>query len=161
MRSAHASINWHSSGSVCMLPQTDHYVIVASLSYYVAPVGRYGATSHLDKPFRERRKHRVDRRRRLGLPELYTSPRLKRGDTCWQQVAWRMNARGAQEALVRGWRMAGQPVCGLCVLRKRGRSEKPLARGVRTSFLDQLCSATCMSTEKGPHDVLFRATLEK
>jgi hypothetical protein len=111
--------------------------------------------------FQERRKHRVDRRRRLGLPELHTSPRLKRCDTCWQQVAWRMNARGAQEALVRGWWMAGQPVRGLCVLRKRGRSEKPLARGVRTSFLDQLCSATCMSTWKGPHNVLFRATLEK
>jgi hypothetical protein len=53
--------------------------------------------------FQGSRKHLVDRRRRLDLPELYTSPRLKRRDTSWQQVAWRIGARGAQEALVRGW----------------------------------------------------------
>jgi len=44
---------------------------------HVAPVGRYGTAEDLDNPFRVDERHRVDRRRRPRLPDMYTSPRLK------------------------------------------------------------------------------------
>jgi hypothetical protein len=82
----------------------------------------------------------VDRRRRLGLPELHTSPRLKRRGASWQQVAWRRSARGAQEALVRGWRMAGQCVCRrFGATEERAVGETPRKR-CEDFFLDQLYS---------------------
>jgi hypothetical protein len=42
--------------------------------------------------FQDGWKYRVDRRRRLDLSELYTSPRLKRSDNRSQQRAWRISA---------------------------------------------------------------------
>src|SRR5260370_15814142 len=92
MLKANASLNWHSSGSVCIQPQTDQYIVVALHDDRRCPGWTIWGSGAPGQTIQGSRRHRVDRRRRLRLPELYTSPRLKRRDTSWQQVAWRMIA---------------------------------------------------------------------